>query len=236
MDRDDVIPLITLGVIAIILFRQAVADLRTGRLKWGSATYGRREEPVEYWFYFTFMAILIAILAWQVAEPFRDAKHPEAVPWILFVLIATPAAFALVRGIQTGSTRLWGSTFGRRAAPRKYWTALLAYLALIVAAFGILYFLPRLEGEDTAYGQTVEPVVNAVREELRAKRSLGFRNVRVDGRSRLVCGEVVADRRTHRFYGNAVRGEAIIRLEGEDQGFDPAYRRVCGAPGYVPEH
>lgn len=233
MSLDQVIRFVLLGVLAIVLCWQVARRLRTGRLKLGAVIYERREEPIEFWLYVAFTAIVIALLLWQLADVFRDASHPRAGFLLLLFVLAAPAAFVIVRGIRTGSMGFGGSKFSRRAAPRQYWGLLLAHAAVVfaVVAVGLWYFSPR----EPTYEEVVEPVVKAVRDGLSGERSLEFRNVRVDGRSRLVCGEVLANRRTtRRFFGNADRNVGNVRLEDESLDFERAHRRACGAPGEVP--
>jgi hypothetical protein len=236
MDSDLFVPMAVFAVVAVSFGRQVAGALRTGSVTSGAAVYERRAQPIEFWSYLAFYAVVIALLLWYLAETVRDADDKQAGPLLLLFIVAAPAAFRLIRGVQTGSIGIGKSSFGRRTAPARYWGLLLAYAAVAVAAVGLYHAYPKWLPAESAYGKIVEPVVTAVRDELRMERSLRFRNVRVDGKSRLVCGEVDAGGRTRRFFGNAVQDAAMVRLEDEDPGFDPAYQRVCGAPGYVPEN
>lgn len=235
MSTNHVMSLALFSMLTIMLSWQVAKGLRTGRLKSGAVIYERGEQPAEFWSNLAFSAIVIAILLWLLAETVLDASDPRAASFLPFALAAF-AAFEVIRGIQTGSTGFGRSRFSRGAAPRQYWGLLFAYAAMAVAVAALgLWPLSRDAAEQTTYQKVVSPVVKAVRDELRTQPSLVFRNIRVDGQSRRVCGEVVANGRPRRFFGNAVRGAGAVRLEDESPAFEPAYRRVCGAPGYVPQ-
>lgn len=237
MRSSDIIHSVPLLVLMLIMAFQLVKGLRTGRVRPGAIPYSRVEQPIEFWSYFAFAAGALAILAWLLAGTLQGRESWRALPLLLLYGLGVPAAFRLVRGVQTGSARFGKSTFGRREAPRGYRAALLFHFLVAALAVGIaLGWKPSrpLMGGST-YRQVVEPVVQSVRDRLGPDSSPFFSNVRVDGRSGLVCGEVSRRGQKRRFFGRAVQRTGQVRLEGESSGFDRAHRRACSARGTVPQ-
>jgi hypothetical protein len=241
MKPGDTIHFLFLLALTLALAFHLVKGLRTGRLSGGGLFYERTSQPIEFWFHFALAAAALPLVAWLLSDTLQGAERWQALPFLLLCAIGLPAAFWLVRGLQTGAARFGKSTFDRREAAPRYWAALLFHLtiAAVVILFALTWTLfersTRLPTYRSGYGRVVTPVVEAVRDHLGAKSSPHFRYLRVDQRSGLVCGEFTLRGETRRFFGRAVDGAGQIKLESENRDFEQVHARACGGPGMVPQ-
>ena len=114
---------------------------------------------------------------------------------------------------------------------RAFWGTLIAAAALFASLTAVT--LKSFQSR-SGYTNLVQPVVHAVRSELRMHRSLPFQNVRVDRRSRFVCGEVVVKGRVLRFFGKSGEKGGPVVLEGRRPDFPYRYAQLCSNRGHVP--
>lgn len=217
----------------VVLGLQIARGLHTGRVGRGGLRYERAGQPVEFWFNLAYAAIGMVLAGWLITAVVQGGEPPQAIPVFLLFAFGLPVAFSLVRGLQTGSAGFGRTKFARKRAPLQYWAVLLAYAFVIAFLFWVVSAWNLRE--KPRFSKVIEPVVETVRFELRPETSLPFRNVRVDRRSGLVCGDVALDAGPRRFFGRTVGGAGQVRLENSGAGFDRAYARACGASGDVPQ-
>lgn len=214
-----------------IFLVRLVKEMRTERVVQGRIAYERSEQPIEFWSVQVYHVIGVAVLLWLLATRDQASNGARLLPVLLLFSLALPAAFWFVRGLQTGLVRFRGTLFGRREEPIQYWLMLAIYFAgIVLLGVAAVQWKPR---EEPSYEQMIAPVVRAVRLQLPGD-SPPFRNVGIDRRSGIVCGEVMLGDRVRRFYGDASKGEGRVVLEHEGISFRPAYQRYCGGGLVVP--
>lgn len=148
---------------------------------------------------------------------------------LLFSLGAKIAALAGERG-PVVSVRA-ADELDEKGRRRAMWGTLIAVAALFASLTAVtLKSFPSRSG----YTSLIQPVVHAVRSELRMHRSLPFQNVRLDRRSRFVCGEVVVEGRVLRFFGKSGEVGGPVVLEGRRPDFLHRYAQLCSNRGHVP--
>jgi hypothetical protein len=155
--------------------------------------------------------------AWQVAPAF---------------FLGIPAAFWLVRALQTGSFGRGG--IDRAEKPRRFWLLVLGLVAVLALA-GWTLTRPKAPEQATFYDK-VGPVLASVREQLPNRGPGEFYNVRVDSTTRFICGAVRRpDGKMLRFFGTGGRGrpEAIVESD-RSPGFGASYARLCGGEPILP--
>ena len=218
------------GILAIFVIWSIAEALVRGEWRSRGNRYGRRDQPVDYWFNLLFSIAGLAMLAWLVLDSRRfQESRAWQVSFALFIGIS--AAFWLVRGLRTGS---FGPDGTRRAEkPGQFWLLSLGLIAILALAGWILAW-PKAPGRSAFYDQ-VGPVLASVRAQLPNRGPGEFYNVRVDSKTRFICGAVRRpDGKMLRFFGNG-QGQSAATVESDGSpGFAASYTRRCGGEPILP--
>jgi hypothetical protein len=219
------------GIIALFLSWSVAEALVRGEWRSRGHRYGRRDQPVDYWFNLLFSVAGLAMLAWLVldSEDIRTSRAWQVAP-ALFVGI--PAAFWLLRALLTGS--FGQSGINRQGEPRRFWLLVLGLLAVL--AFAVWALTRSRAPEHATFYDRVGPVLASVRAQLPNRGPGEFYNVRVDSTTRFICGSVRRpDGKMLRFFGAGGRDrpEAVVERDGEP-GFAASYARLCGGEPVLP--
>jgi hypothetical protein len=219
------------GVIALFLCWSVAEALVRGEWRSRGHRYGRRDQPVDYWFNLLFSVGGLAMVAWLVLDS-EDLQTSRAWQFAPAFFVGIPAAFWLLRALLTGS--FGKSGISRQGEPRRFWLLVLGLLAVLAFAVWTLT-RSRVPERATFYDQ-VGPVLASVRAQLPNRGPGEFYNVRVDSTTRFICGSVRRpDGKMLRFFGagGGDRPEAVVERDGE-RGFAASYARLCGGEPVLP--
>lgn len=223
--------LMIFGIVAIFLIRPIAEALVRGEWRSREHRYGRRDQPVDYWYNLLLSTAGLAMLAWLVldSQPLQESRAQQVA---LALFFGIPAAFWLVRALRTGSFGPDGTH--RAEKPGQFWLLNLGFLAVLAFAGWILTW-PKAPERATFYDQ-VGPVLASVRAQLPNRGPGEFYNVRVDGTTRFICGTVRRpDGKMLRFFGNGGRGQSAATVESDGlPDFAASYARRCGGEPILP--
>jgi hypothetical protein len=202
-----------------------VRALRSGEWWLGKGKYERGGQPAEYWFHVVFSVLTIPMLAWSAASLGEGRDDTRVWQFFFPFFVGLPAAFWLVRSLQTGSTGIADLVFEREQEPKEFWTFILFHLALIaLAAWTAMAWGPE---KPLTFSEQAGPVVAAVRQQMPGQ-NLRFHRVRVDGASEFVCGEVeLGNGERRRFFGLPTSADVVVEDESLPN-FGKPFLRLCG--------
>jgi hypothetical protein len=222
---------IIFGIAGIFLAWSIAVALVRGEWRSRGHRYGRRDQPVDYWFNLLFSIAGLAMVAWLVLDS-QDLQGSRAWQVAPAFFLGIPAAFWLVRALRTGSFGPGG--VHRAEKPGQFWLLSLGLLAVLAFAGWILTW-PKAPERATFYDQ-VGPVLASVRAQLPDRGPGEFYNVRVDSKTRFICGAVRRpDGKMLRFFGNGsrVQSDATVESDGLPT-FAASYSRLCGGEPILP--
>lgn len=219
------------GIVAIFLIRPIAEALVRGEWRSREHRYGRRDQPVDYWYNLLFSTAGLAMFAWLVLDS-RPLQESRAQQVALAFFFGIPAAFWLVRALRTGSFGPGG--IHRAEKPGQFWLLNLGLLAVLALAGWILTW-PKAPERATFYDR-VGPVLGSVRAQLPNGGPGEFYNVRVDSTTRFICGAVRGrDGKMLRFFGTGGRDRSDATVESAGSpGFAASYARLCGGEPILP--
>lgn len=215
--------------LALVIAWQLARALIRREVRRGGRIYGRTDRPVDHRSAVAFSAICVAMLVWAIAT-WDEQRSSRAWQLLLVVFFGLPAGFSLLSSLKRGVVRISGLEVDRRHEPRQYWAWILGHVALIAIFIWSAIMWQAARPRDRY--DDVEPVVAAVRRAPPEGMSGEVAAVRVDSRSRLVCGEVrQTDGKALRFFAADLKTGAQVTLEKESlPKFSGSYARVCGSP------
>jgi hypothetical protein len=219
------------GLLALFLSWSIAEALVRSEWRSRGHRYGRRDQPVDYWFNLLFSVAGLAMLAWLLLDS-RDLQESRAWKVGPAVFFGIPAVFWLVRALQSGSFGPGG--INRAGEPRRYWLLVLGLLATV--AFAGWNLARSRVAEPADFYDQVGPVLASVRAQSPSPGTGEFYNVRVDSKTRFICGSVRRpDGKMLRFFGAGSRDrpEAIVENDGAP-GFAASYARLCGSEPILP--
>jgi hypothetical protein len=221
-----------LAIWLLLLLWRLGRGVRSGEYPPGGFGYRRDGQPVEYWLALLFeVGLALALLWWAYGLAARGWNSGAVAP--LLLLVGTASLVLLLRALWIGSTRLRNDRIDRRARPRLFWSLMAIQLAL---TGGVFWLALSPAGPEREQRREVYAVAKAVRASSPEARNAEFSRVRMDARSRRVCGEFKAGGATRRFFGSQASGNVTAVIEDRSlSGFEDAYRRACGSGWIMPQ-
>ncbi len=219
------------GIIAIFLLWSIADALVRGEWRSRGHRYGRRDRPVDYWFNLLFCTAALVVLTWLTFDS-QELQESRSQRVAVALILGIPAAFWLVRALRTGAFGPDGTR--RTEKPGRFWLLNLGLVAALAVA-GLILAWPKSPERTTFYDE-VGPVLGSVRAKLPDGRPGEFYNVRVDSKTRFICGAVRGpDGKMLRFFGTGGGGRPVATVEsGGSPDFSGSYARLCSGEPILP--